>query len=929
MKRLLAVALQILLIVSVVPARARTAPLAASFSTAVAVNSQSVIQLQGSDGDGTPLTYATTSAPTHGALSQLNTSTGVLVYTPTSGYTGSDSFQYTVTSGGDTTSAATVTVTVTNAKTRIVDTLMCGSSPCTGTASFMLTQVAATPSGIMPAKASTSAVLDGSGRFDVSVYPSRAVSPVQFYQVWLDSGSGSSQFIGLYDIPASTGLITLAGHKVTDANLSAQYVFASKAEIEGLTKAVNVATLSSLNSDQVRAALGYTPLNAGLNLGDVPSPAAARTSLGLGTLATQSAGSVAITGGTASNLVLTNVTVVGSGNNGSVSNAGDTVVAADNDTNGSGALHLGTGGHDRILIANDGTVTFPEGTLFDKRVSTAGREVYASGLGAALNANVGAGCTGTTDTSVLQSGINALALAGGGTLVLDGIAVAYVTLPSNVYLRGAKLTDGLCLPSGANRPAAVNANQTSGTIVDHDLGLRDLTVYGNRVGQVKCNGSCISGGEYNVGVRLLGVTRPVVENVHILNSKNFSFHGANLVDAYVTGIAEQPDYEVDNHDGWHFNGPITRLHANVTCIKTSDDCFALNAYDPVGIFANVTNAPITDVDAHVFFDHAVFGFRAVGSGSAYVDRVSLVGKGTVQECALRIDNGGEYGGGAGAIYSLDADLDNVAMFDSGTYHNFLPAVYVRSYVEQLRVKLKQGRNWYADYRPAVVLKGSESVTNDWCAPCTWQAANVRQLDLDLLVDDPAGTDPNATGSGYRVQLEGGALGFLRYKLHHLRDASVAQSKGALWIKGATVDEVDLSGGANRQSNLIAITSGGLSRVRLGPFTNLADAGAAIFAQASGGAITAYPTVTGDLLTDGGSVLGGTGATNITTAQFFVDGAQYLQPLTYATLPSSPREGRAALITDSNTSTIGATAAGGGSNRVVVIFNGTSWTVRSK
>jgi hypothetical protein len=226
----------------------RTAPVAVSFSTAVAINAPTVIQLQGSDADGTPLTYATTSSPSHGALSQLNTSTGVVVYTPTAGYTGSDSFQYTVTSGGATTSAATVTITVTAAKTRVIDTFTNpDGTPRQGRVSFFLTQVASSPSGIIPAKASVSCQLTGTGQCDVSLYPSRAVSPVQFYQAWYYDNSGGSQFLGLYDMPAATGTITLAGHKVTDANLGAQYVFASRAEIEALMLVVQTAT-AAVNS---------------------------------------------------------------------------------------------------------------------------------------------------------------------------------------------------------------------------------------------------------------------------------------------------------------------------------------------------------------------------------------------------------------------------------------------------------------------------------------------------------------------------------------------------------------------------------------------------------------------------------------------------------------------------------------------------------
>ena len=49
-------------------------------------------------------------------------------------------------------------------------------------------------------------------------------------------------------------------------------------------------------------------------------------------------------------------------------------------------------------------------------------------------------------------------------------------------------------------------------------------------------------------------------------------------------------------------------------------------------------------------------------------------------------------------------------------------------------------------------------------------------------------------------------------------------------------------------------------------------------------------------------------------------------VTFANRPGTPVEGMLVAITDSNTSTFGATIAGGGSNHVLGYYNGTNWTV---
>ncbi len=70
------------------------------------------IQLSGDPANaGQTLTYNIVSQPTNGTISQFNSSTGTLVYTPNPGFQGADSFQFTVTnSGGLTSDARSVTL---------------------------------------------------------------------------------------------------------------------------------------------------------------------------------------------------------------------------------------------------------------------------------------------------------------------------------------------------------------------------------------------------------------------------------------------------------------------------------------------------------------------------------------------------------------------------------------------------------------------------------------------------------------------------------------------------------------------------------------------------------------------------------------------------------------------------------------------------
>ncbi|HWQ34344.1 MAG TPA: hypothetical protein VNQ79_15960 [Blastocatellia bacterium] len=251
----------LLLILSSAPALAQTAQ---SFSTTVSTVGASAIQLQGTVPAGNSLSFGiggygsgcnTCTAPQHGTITYADSSTGVVVYRPAANYTGPDSFGFIVyatpTGGGAATisAQATVSLTVTNAKTQLSAALLNpDGTPRSGKVTWILTQPAQSPDGLISASASVSAVLDAQGRFTVQLYPSTALSPQSFYQLWFQPASGlRSELIGIYQIPASASTITdLAPNRVTDANLAARYTFASAA-------AVNAALAGQTNVSGVPA----------------------------------------------------------------------------------------------------------------------------------------------------------------------------------------------------------------------------------------------------------------------------------------------------------------------------------------------------------------------------------------------------------------------------------------------------------------------------------------------------------------------------------------------------------------------------------------------------------------------------------------------------------------------------------------------------
>ncbi|MDC2862354.1 Ig-like domain-containing protein, partial [Delftia sp. DT-2] len=69
------------------------------------------ITLAGTDFESDPLRFEITTGPAHGVISGFDPQTGTLVYTPTAGYSGPDTFAFTV-SDGHQSAAAPASVTI-------------------------------------------------------------------------------------------------------------------------------------------------------------------------------------------------------------------------------------------------------------------------------------------------------------------------------------------------------------------------------------------------------------------------------------------------------------------------------------------------------------------------------------------------------------------------------------------------------------------------------------------------------------------------------------------------------------------------------------------------------------------------------------------------------------------------------------------------
>jgi uncharacterized repeat protein (TIGR01451 family) len=99
--------------VSITVTAINDAPVAFSQSVTIPVRTPKPIVLTASDVDNNPLTFTIDAVPVNGVISDFNTNTGTLTYTPSSNFSGPDSFTFRVDDGQTESESATVNITVT------------------------------------------------------------------------------------------------------------------------------------------------------------------------------------------------------------------------------------------------------------------------------------------------------------------------------------------------------------------------------------------------------------------------------------------------------------------------------------------------------------------------------------------------------------------------------------------------------------------------------------------------------------------------------------------------------------------------------------------------------------------------------------------------------------------------------------------------
>ena len=104
-----------------------TVPTAISQSVNVTINTAKSIALAAIDPDNVSFSFFTPTYPSNGSISNFNTVTGTLTYTPHANFVGADSFTFAATDGVNVSAPATVSITVTQAGSSLPDLIVGGA----------------------------------------------------------------------------------------------------------------------------------------------------------------------------------------------------------------------------------------------------------------------------------------------------------------------------------------------------------------------------------------------------------------------------------------------------------------------------------------------------------------------------------------------------------------------------------------------------------------------------------------------------------------------------------------------------------------------------------------------------------------------------------------------------------------------------------
>ncbi len=232
------------------------------------------------------------------------------------------------------------------------------------------------------------------------------------------------------------------------------------------------------------------------------------------------------------------------------------------------------------------------------RAAANGRVILASAYGCALNSNIDTG-GGTDDSRCLQNALNALGRAGGGELVLDGVALvsavnvngsqtAALQMGSNTMLR-CTWNGGIFLAPNSNvltlsNSIAGNPNAAYQT----NIGIRDCTINANGQHQNRYELGKTKNG-WVFGIWFGGVDGLTIGNTILRNSTSFAFVLSNTrhVSIVDSAVAWDPGYAHPigsgfNHDGLHFFGNNDQTHViGFRDTNGDDDTIALNTNEGV------------------------------------------------------------------------------------------------------------------------------------------------------------------------------------------------------------------------------------------------------------------------------------------------------------------------------------------------------------